>query len=113
MDIEKEREAFEKSNNVHPDWSFKFDHDLEQYIAVDHEMQLQVDEFNEYWDTFRAGWLEAKKQAVPNGFVVVPIEPTKEMYLAGTHELTQIDFRDLHDNDSVAVYKAMIQEAQK
>lgn len=72
MDIEKERAAFEESNNVKPDWSFRFDEGLQQYVAIDHEMQLQVDEINEHWDTFRAGWQAAKAQAVPDGFVLVP-----------------------------------------
>jgi len=62
MDIQ--RKAFEESNNVNPDWSFKFDEELQQYVAVDFEMTNQVDEFNEHWDTFRAGW-DAKAQAVP------------------------------------------------
>ena len=62
MDIQ--RKAFESSNNVNPDWSFKFDEELQQYIALDSEMELQVDEFNEHWDTFRAGWQAAKAQAV-------------------------------------------------
>ena len=62
MDIQ--RKAFESSNNVNPDWSFKFDEELQQYVATDFEMTNQVDEFNEHWDTFRAGW-EAKAQAVP------------------------------------------------
>lgn len=68
MDIQ--RKAFESSNNVNPDWSFKFDEELQQYVATDFEMTNQVDEFNEHWDTFRAGW-EAKAQAVPEGFVLV------------------------------------------
>ena len=63
MDIQ--RKAFESSNNVNPDWSFKFDEELQQYVATDFEMTNQVDEFNEHWDTFRAGW-QAKAQAVPN-----------------------------------------------
>ncbi|MFC6053913.1 hypothetical protein A6M14_09490 [Acinetobacter sp. Ac_877] len=63
MDIQ--RKAFEESNNVNPDWSFKFDEELQQYIAVDFEMTSQVDEFNEHWDTFRAGWQAAKAQVVP------------------------------------------------
>ena len=63
MDIQ--RKAFEESNNVNPDWSFKFDEELQQYVATDFEMTNQVDEFNEHWDTFRAGW-QAKAQAVPN-----------------------------------------------
>lgn len=62
MDIQ--RKAFEESNNVNPDWSFKFDEELQQYVALDFEMTNQVDEFNEHWDTFRAGW-DAKAQAVP------------------------------------------------
>jgi len=61
MDIQ--RKAFESSNNVNPDWSFKFDGELQQYIALDSEMELQVDEFNEHWDTFRAGWQAAKAQS--------------------------------------------------
>lgn len=66
MDIQ--RKCFEESNNVNPDWSFKFDEELQQYIALDSEMELQVDEFNEHWDTFRAGWQAAKAQAVPEWF---------------------------------------------
>ena len=72
MDIQ--RKAFELSNNVNPDWSFKFDEELQQYVATDFEMTNQVDEFNEHWDTFRAGWQAAKAQAVPEGFVLVPRE---------------------------------------
>ena len=63
MDIQ--RKCFEQSSNVNPDCSFKFDEELQQYIALDSEMQLQVDEFNELWDAFRAGWQAAKAQAVP------------------------------------------------
>lgn len=77
--MDTQRKCFEESNNVNPDdWSFKFDEELQQYIALDSEMDLQVDEFNEHWDTFRAGW-QAKAQAVPEGFVLMPKEPTKEI----------------------------------
>ena len=79
MDIQ--RKAFESSNNVNPDWSFKFDEELQQYIAIDFEMTNQVDEFNEHWDTFRAGWQAAKAQAVPEGFVLVPVKEIKTWYL--------------------------------
>lgn len=68
MDIQ--RKAFESSNNVNPDWSFKFDEELQQYVATDFEMTNQVDEFNEHWDTFRAGWQAAKAQAVPAKLVL-------------------------------------------
>ena len=100
MDIQ--RKAFEESNNVNPDWSFKFDEELQQYVAVDFEMTNQVDEFNEHWDTFRAGW-DAKAQAVPEGFVLVPKEPTLEMCHRGRNT------RSFKVQD---IYKAMI-EAQE
>ena len=77
MDIQ--RKCFEESNNVNPDWSFKFDDELQQYVELDHEMQAQVEEFNEHWDTFRAGWQAAKSQAIPEGFVLVPKEPLLNM----------------------------------
>ena len=77
--MNKEREAFEESNNIKPDWSFKFDNELQQYVELDHEMQAQVEEFNEHWDMFRAGWKAAKAQAVPEGFVLVPIVPSERM----------------------------------
>jgi hypothetical protein len=79
MDIQ--RKAFEESNNVNPDWSFKFDEELQQYVAVDFEMTNQVDEFNDHWDTFRAGW-DAKAQAVPDGFVVVNQKDLLELTIA-------------------------------
>lgn len=60
MNTQDERKAFEESNNVNPDRSFKFDEELQQYISLDSEMELQVEEFNEHWDTFRAGWKAAK-----------------------------------------------------
>ena len=111
MDIQ--RKAFEESNNVNPDWSFKFDEELQQYVAVDFEMTNQVDEFNEHWDTFRAGW-DAKAQAVPEGFVLVPKEPSADLvnhghqvFLGHFNEGGQTGGRSLY-----FAYKAMI-EAQE
>ena len=104
MDIQ--RKAFESSNNVNPDWSFKFDEELQQYVATDFEMTNQVDEFNEHWDTFRAGWQAAKAQAVPEGFVLMPRICTNKM----AHAAKAIDGR-LSAFKYADVYKAMI-EAQ-
>ena len=104
MDIQ--RKAFESSNNVNPDWSFKFDEELQQYVATDFEMTNQVDEFNEHWDTFRAGWQAAKAQAVPEGFVLMPRICTNKM----AHATKAIDGR-LSAFKYADVYKAMI-EAQ-
>lgn len=103
MDIQ--RKCFEESNNVNPDWSFKFDEELQQYIALDSEMELQVDEFNELWDAFRAGWQAAKAQAVPDGFVLMPIKPTETMVMAVVKE---------HEGDSFlpySLYGAYVKQA--
>ncbi len=107
MDIQ--RKAFESSNNVNPDWSFKFDEELQQYVATDFEMTNQVDEFNEHWDTFRAGWQAAKAQSVPEGFVLVSMcvsEETKQKML-----------RVFNESDGFLncenIYKAMIEAAQE
>lgn len=81
MDIE--RKCFEESNNVNPDWSFKFDEELQQYIALDSEMELQVDEFNELWDAFRAGWQAAKTQADAPGHITVTHERFQELIAIG------------------------------
>ena len=114
MDIQ--RKCFEESNNVNPDWSFKFDEELQQYIALDSEMELQVDEFNEHWDTFRAAWQAAK--AIPNAFVVVPKEPTQEMI----DKFPEVFYQDTYagecsmlvDDETIRNgYKAMIEAAQE
>ena len=111
MDIQ--RKCFEESNNVNPDWSFKFDEELQQYIALDSEMELQVDEFNEHWDTFRAGWQAAKAQAVPDGFVVVPKEPTDEILkVANKILIAAYELRISNNQCLKRIYQAMI-EAQE
>ena len=114
MDIQ--RKAFEESNNVNPDWSFKFDEELQQYVAVDFEMTNQVDEFNEHWDTFRAGW-DAKAQ-VSEGYVVVPMEPTEQILNRMTNAPIEVnhlcDNADifLSEDEARIAYKAML-EAQE
>ena len=107
MDIQ--RKCFEESNNVNPDWSFKFDEELQQYIALDSEMELQVDEFNEHWDTFRAGWQAAKAQAIPDGFVLVPKEPTEEMLIKGNRlALADKGYR----YDATSIWETMLEAAR-
>ena len=118
MDIQ--RKAFESSNNVNPDWSFKFDEELQQYVATDFEMTNQVDEFNEHWDTFRAGWQAAKAQAVQEGFVLVPKEMPKsfdEGLYVYSNSISIIDecsdgFIPMSDINHAEVWKLVI-EAQE
>lgn len=105
MDIQ--RKCFEESNNVNPDWSFKFDEELQQYVATDFEMTNQVDEFNEHWDTFRAGW-QAKAQAVPetqqalnDRLLVKSIREHVESHIA------EISVNDLFDKGWLAAMKCI------
>ena len=74
-----------------------------------HCCQFDLDEDGNYEDRDTLCgwhmWLEAKAQAVPEGFVLVPKEPTEAMYIAGT------DKRQSGGN-TADVYKAMI-EAQE
>ncbi len=110
MDIQ--RKAFEESNNVNPDWSFKFDEELQQYVATDFEMTNQVDEFNEHWDTFRAGWQAAKAQAVPEGFVLIK-DDTKtvvaiERMVEQQVEASGMDSRRLERLDGWTIIEAAV-----
>ena len=98
MDIEKEREEFEQcyianhhDGDIHPnqqllEWSEKGGF----YFAIS---------VNDLWDM----WLAAKKQAVPDGFVVVPVEPTYDMIEAAEGNNGHIE----------SIWRDMIQEARK
>ena len=86
MDIEKKREVFEK-------W------------YENHKPVLLVE--NIIKGTARAAWQAAKAQAIPNGFVVVPKEPTREMLIAADN--CEIDSKVTAHN----IYKAMIAAAQE
>lgn len=52
-------------------------------------------------------------KAIPEGFILAPKEPEKEMYLAGTQALLEIDLSDVFDTDSIQVYKAMLSAIKK
>ena len=74
MDIQKEREAFEQHLT---------DTGLVEFAGYG----FAVDECDEYlheptqvaWDSWLIGLNRAKAQAVPEGFVLVPKEPTQEL----------------------------------
>ena len=114
MGIEKEREAFENlwlAGGGNFD-NFIFSEDQGKYAAIENsnltdkqkEMALYV--VNNAYLFFVGGFKQAAKaQAVPEGFVLVPKEPTEAMYIAG------VDKRQSGGN-TADVYKAMI-EAQE
>ena len=99
MDIEKEREAFEA-------W---FESQFES---------TKLDKFDDgvYWHE-RAqmsweAWQAAKVQAVPEGFVVVPKEPTESMLDASMRRQWDEPSSPYEDMDLLK-YKAMIAAAQE
>ena len=92
MDIE--REAFEAWFESRYDAHFmQFALDLDFYV-------------DKHTQTCWEAWQAAKAQAVPEGFVVVPKEPTKAMLIAADN--CEIDGKVTAHN----IYKAMI-EAQE
>ena len=56
------REHFEKSHNVKPDGTFRYDTKMDMYVAIDDEMQFQVENINDHWDTFKCAWELAKNE---------------------------------------------------
>ena len=92
MDFQKEKEAFESVFTEAKGWDLTFIMGCYQNI-----------------ETLRAfaGWLAAKAQAVPDGYCVVPKEPTPKMSIAyQKNAIAPVS------SLSISGYKAMI-EAQE
>jgi hypothetical protein len=93
MDIEKEREEFEKE-------AFK----QSGGWATFHKAYGDVYENNQLNFAWKV-WLAAKKQATPEGFVLMPIKPTKTMVMAVAKE---------HEGDAFlpySLYEAYVKQA--
>lgn len=100
MDIQKEREAFEKHASKFFITNEAFEDDGENYV---------YDEVKFMWDC----WIErAKAQAVPEGFVVVPKEPTPKMIDATWDYDGEIQEMS-HNTRNKFIYKAMIDEVSQ
>ena len=83
MDIQKEKIAHEKhlfSQGVDfkylPNIQYNELENVYELIEWDEEYSEALNEINSSWCT----WQAAKAQAVPEGFVVVPKEPTRKIY---------------------------------
>lgn len=134
MDISKEREAFEKSSIVenYKDHmqSFSFNGNIYQYsnelgrLSVSQMacFGLSLTVVNSMW----SGWLAAKQQAIPDGFVVVKDKPVAYMIQnkswAHSHgndyfevkllsEIPEPEFDDDYYDIEIPLY--MIQEVQR
>ena len=101
MDINKEREAFE-------DWYCK-NHtglkqsDLAKFRTLSGYSFSDSLKINISWEAWRAA------KAVPEGFVVVPEEPTERMLGSAYSSISD----NLHYADLENIYKAMIWSAQE
>lgn len=120
MDIEKEREAFEAwfLNKYQYSAEYfqitKFDADRGFYTAIDHH---NPDSVNSAWvlrSSFDS-WQAAKSQAVPEGFVLVPKEPSADLvnhghqvFLGHFNEGGQTGGRSLY-----FAYKAMLEAVEQ
>ena len=111
MDINKEREAFEQAlvnqknvsiNNLHV--CTIFDAEKNKYSpsdVCDPKEDFIVDWINSSWSI----WQAAKSQAVPEGFVLMPIKPTETMVMAVVKE---------HEGDAFlpySLYDAYVKQA--
>lgn len=95
MDIKKEREQFLyelkghgyefRNTDWHNDWE-----------------RFEDEQVNMVWEL----WLAAKQQAVPDGFVVVPVDPTERMLDCAYSSISD----NLHYADLENIYRAMTQE---
>ena len=96
MDIKKLRQEFEKHASKFFKTNEAFEDDGENYV---------YDEVKFMWDC----WLAAKAQAVPEGFVLVPKEPT-DIEIESIKE-KHWDMRgcQLCKSDYIDLYKAMIE----
>lgn len=108
MDIEKEREAFEAWYRKEYDNTVIDDSEFSEILDEYESNYYWVDELNQSWKA----WQTAKAQAVPEGFVLVPKEPTPKMI-----DSTWDYFEDIegmsHNKRNEFIYKAMIDEAQE
>lgn len=95
MDINKEREAFENWHIRNMDINSDFEKISEQ------DSPYMDEHVNNSWLT----WQAAKAQAVPEGYVLMPIKPTETMVMAVVKE---------HEGDAFlpySLYDAYVKQA--
>ena len=104
MDIQKEREAFQKFCEEN------FDFERHEQTYFDEQTQCYENDIGEDTESINMAWMAwqaAKAQAVPEGFVLVPKEPTLKMSIAyQKNAIAPVS------SLSISGYKAMI-EAQE
>lgn len=103
MDIENFIAEFKKTFFYDMLKDYVTDERLFDHSIVDGQVVWMKKQARQMWSM----WQAAKANAVPEGFVLVPKEPTEKMIDAGVEE-TSVDWKRL-----VFGYKAMIAAAQE
>ena len=100
IDLEKEREAFEA-------WfEYRYDAHFMQFAL---DLDFYVDKHTQ---TCWEAWKAVKAQAVPEGFVLVPKQPTPKM-IDATWNFDE-EIQDMsHNSRNEFIYNAMIAVAQE
>ena len=105
MEVQKEREAFQKFCEE----NFDFEHHEQTYF--DEQTQCYENDIGEDTESINMAWMAwqaAKAQAVPEGFVWMPKEPTQNIYRTFYDAFNLADAGNTAQNFKVA-YKAMIE----
>ena len=107
MDIQKEREAFEKLPEIKKRLDMKCVHFNGTWYATNPHMGnsfATASYLNGAWKAWRA----AKAQAVPEGFVLMPKEPTDEIIEA----MSEFDYRNDY-SDMDGAYRTIVETLEK
>lgn len=111
MDIQKEKIAHEKhllSQGVDfkylPNIQYNELENVYELIEWDEEYSEALNEINSSWCT----WQAAKAQAVPEGFVLLPKEPTDEIIEA----MNEFDYRNDY-SDMDGAYRTIVETLEK
>ena len=110
MDIQKEREAFQKFCEEN------FDFERHEQTYFDEQTQCYENDLGECTESINmawSAWQTAKAQAVPDGYKVVPVEPKRETI----KQMNKVWFESncahiMKTKTAELLYKAMI-EAQE
>ena len=103
MDINKEREAFQNFCEQN------FDVERHEQTYFDEQTQSYENDLGECTESINMAWMawQAKAQVVPEGFVLVPKEPTYEMLEAGS------EARSRTEGHIASIWEAMIEALEQ
>lgn len=113
-DLNKEREAFERFHAKECNCSYEdLKRQLDRQEALTGHRYLPTSPRHEAWLIWDAAWQEkAKAQAVPDGYVLMPLEPTQEMLAAANlAPMPMVHINSISGREKLRIstqYKAMV-----